>query len=272
MAQVKLIAMDMDGTLLDRQGNIFKENVEALKEAKKRGVAFAICSGRYPENASFVVLDSGLSCPVIGTNGAEILETPLGKVLFSHDMDKKAAKEVNDVLLSFNASYFTFGHKLITTSSQDARHHSELHQGEFLREQGAIRFCHGPEAILNSLEEGIAKFFVSDTGNLKEIYDALSKIDHIVLTRSSPINIEVMPVGVDKGTGVLELATHLGIKMEEVMALGDQENDLPMLERVGFGVAMGNAPQYVKDKARYQTLPYDQAGVAHAIEKFVLSV
>ena len=268
ISPVRLIAMDMDGTLLDKQGKIPKANADALRAAKKAGVEFSLCTGRFPENASLVLMECGLSCPIIGVNGAEITDAPMGALLSYHTLADRAAREVLKALRRLNAQFFTFSHKLITTSEVNDVHHSEVSEGAILDKVG-VRFAHGAEAVERSLDAGLTKYYIKDTGNLAEIGSALREIEDIELTRSGMKNIEVIPKGVNKGSGLRTLAGHLGIPMESVMALGDQDNDLPMLTCAGYGVAMGNAPDDIKKRAKYETARYDEFGVARAIERFV---
>lgn len=270
MADIRLIAMDMDGTLLDGHNGIAPDNLKALNKAQEKGITIAIASGRFPENVAMIVMDYGFSCPIIGINGAEIVASPMGRLLFSHRMDREAALKTRQMLDSFDADYFSFSPKLVATSKVGSYHHSELSYGERIQRAGGVRYEHGPEGITHALSVGISKYYVSDTGNLSQIREALCTIPGILVTKSGEDNIEIMPAGVDKGRGVRELAGSLQIPLENVMTFGDQDNDLPMLTCVGYGVAMGNAPDVVKEKTRYVTARYDECGVARAIERYAL--
>ena len=95
-------------------------------------------------------------------------------------------------------------------------------------------------------------------------------ITQSVLTHSGTHNIEIMPAGIDKGSGVAELAEYFHIGLDEVMAIGDQDNDLPMIRLAGWGVAMGNATEDVKSQARLVTLSNAEDGVAYAIRHYAL--
>ena len=267
MQPVRLIALDMDGTLLSGKGIISKENVNAIKKAQQAGVIVAICSGRFPENASMVIKEYDLHCPVIGTNGCAITLEPMGACVSLHEMDKKASVQAFEILDAMDAYYFLFGHKMVVTSDVNVFHHSELSKRQ--TELTDIRFTHGRNAVIDALEEGICKYYVTIDDKVLQKRGELEAIQNVVLTSSGPSNIEIMPKGIDKGTGILELANHYNIPMESVMAMGDQDNDLPMLTRVGYGVAMGNAPMEIKQQVRYETLHCSDHGVAHAIERFV---
>ena len=99
----------------------------------------------------------------------------------------------------------------------------------------------------------------------------LQQVPGAYITTSGGLNLEVMPRGVDKGTGLAELAAFYGIPLENVMVFGDYDNDLPMFRRAGYPVAMGNAMEDVKRAAWQVTAPNTEDGLAQAIEKYVLS-
>lgn len=270
MADIRMIAMDMDGTLLNDAGGISPDNVSALLKAQEKGVIIAGASGRFPSNVSLIFKDYGFNGPIVGTNGAEIMNRPLGRMIFTKPMAPAAARAVQEILEEHRAEYFMFSPYLVTTSSPNAIHHTELSFGRRILDEGGVHYAHGPQAVLETLEKVIYKYYVCDNGALPRLREALRLIPGIFLTKSGENNIEIMPEGVDKGTGVRWLARYLGIPMENVMTLGDQDNDLPMLMAAGYGVAMGNAPDAVKEKTRYVTARCDECGVARAVERFAL--
>ena len=106
---------------------------------------------------------------------------------------------------------------------------------------------------------------------LSIVRQGLSAVPGIDLTQSWFNNIEIMPAGVDKGRGVRDMAAALGLSMDQVMALGDQDNDIPMFKAAGFGVAMGNAAPELLAAADFVTLSNNEAGFAKAVEKFILA-
>ena len=115
------------------------------------------------------------------------------------------------------------------------------------------------------------KFFVCSNDRSDEVRAALQDIPGIELTRSSPRNVEINPAGVNKARGIEELAAFFDIPLSQVMALGDEENDLPMIKAAGYGVAMGNGSEDVKAAARFITDTNNQGGWAKAVRKYALS-
>ena len=270
MNDIRMIAMDMDGTLLQRDGTILPETLEALRTASNMGIELVLASGRYPENAALTFLDYSLKGAVIGSNGAIIQDSPMGQTLFLHLIRQGTLENALRYLDSMNTRYILFSPKMVTTSHIGMMHHSEINHGPRIRKIGHVTFDHGPEAVKRAICYGVSKVFVPEQPNLAEIGKGLSGISGLLITRSNEHNIELMPEGIHKGHGIMELANWMGISLRSVMAFGDEENDLPMLTGVGFGIAMGNAPQHVKDQCRFITERYDANGIACAIEKYIL--
>ncbi len=272
MKDIRMIATDIDGTLVQRDGRILPETLEALRAAASRGVVLALASGRYPENAGLVWLDHRISGPVMGANGAIIEDAPMGATLYLHTMRRDAAERVRDCLNAAKADFIIFSHKCVTTCRKDLYHHSEISDGARIERLGGVAFRHGPQAVDDVIRTGASKFFVYQHPERAALIRRLSEIPGILITRSGSLNIEVMPQAVHKGRGITELARWLGIPLENVMAFGDEENDLPMLTRVGCGVAMGNAPAHVQAQCRYVTARFDENGIGEAIRRYVLDV
>lgn len=265
---IRLIATDVDGTLLDSRGKIPPENLRAIRAAQEKGIIFAIASGRFPENVYVLLQDVGLSCPIIGTNGANNMDEHR-HVLSQHFLPSYIALQVMELLNRHGADYFIFNPALICTSSTARLHHSELSYKEKLDPLGVL-YTHGLEAALECCRGPVQKFFVCNNVPLAGLREELKTIPGILLTQSSPSNIEVMPEGIDKGQGVRDMAEAYGIPLSQVMTLGDEENDIPMLRIAGYGTAMGNASAKAKAAARYITDTNDNFGLAKAIKKYAL--
>ena len=136
----------------------------------------------------------------------------------------------------------------------------------------APRILKGEEAVRRALEGRVNKFVCieEDPERLHALGRRLETLPGLEITSSWADNYELMPRGVSKGRAVQELAEQMGIGPDQVMTLGDFDNDLSMIEYAGFGTAMGNASPRVKAAAKYVTLTNDEDGVAAAIRKFVL--
>lgn len=265
---VRLIAADMDGTLLGRNNQIPRQNIDAIREARAAGITVAVCTGRFPENAYLKLEDSGIRCPIIGTNGAQIVDEGL-RPLISHSMEGETARQVLEILLSMGADAFIYGPKAVATLRPDARHHTEVSHGDRARALG-LAYLHGPEEARKLTEGPVHKFYVCNNVPLEPVRKALEQVEHVWVTSSAPENIEVMPEGIDKGRGLREFAALQHISMSQVMALGDYDNDIPMLRSAGYGVAMGNACRAAKDAARFVTGNCWDGGFAQAVRAWAL--
>ncbi|MBQ7656014.1 MAG: HAD family phosphatase [Clostridia bacterium] len=266
---IRLIATDIDGTLLNSRLKIPDRNLRAIRAAQEKGVTVAISSGRFPENCFVLLQDYDLHCPIIGVNGAAIVDENLNQISESF-IAPQAATRALEQLLRLGSDFFIFSHRAVCTSRATRLHHSELSFGDRIRALG-VTYYHGPEEAARLAEQGAAhKIFVCDNVPLPRVREALQGIPGIDLTQSSQANIEVMPLGVDKGTGIQKLAKSLGLSLADVMALGDEGNDLPMLRAAGLGVAMENGSAEARAAADYVTDTNDNCGFAKAIEQFAL--
>lgn len=265
---VRMIATDMDGTLLGYKSVLPEENIRAIRAAQEKGIVVALATGRFVENAYFVAKDAGITCPIIGSNGAKVVDENL-QLISQHFMDPQAALQVYETLTELGSDYFVFGPDYICTAREEVAHHSELAYGPRIEALG-FTYRRGKEAALAFVKQACHKFFVRDNVPLPLVREQLLKIPGIELTQSDVGNIEVMPTGIDKGMGVSDLARHLNIPLSQVMTLGDQENDIPMLKCAGYGVAMGNASAETKAAARFITDTNVNCGFARAIEKYAL--
>lgn len=265
---IRLIASDVDGTLLNSQGLISDENLAAIRAAQENGILFAIASGRFPENVYVRMQKYGLSCPIIGTNGCRITDEKL-QPIFSSAMAKAAAKEVMDVLFQDGVDFFMFTTHSVCTSDENLPHHSEISNPDAIKALG-FTYGHGKSEMMAGLDEPVHKFYICEGRPGTPLWQRLELIPGVALTQSGDNNIEVVPEGVDKASGIAMLAQHYGIPLSQVMTLGDHENDIPMLRAAGYGIAMGNATDNAKKAARFITDTNDRHGLAKAIWQYAL--
>lgn len=268
LAPIKLIATDIDGTLLSPRGIITERSLRAIRAVREKGVTVAIATGRFPENAFLLLEDYGLRLPIIGVNGGRCVDENLQE-LSSHAMEPEAVRQVLDVLLAADADFFIFGDRSVCAATKQRKHHSELSHGERIKAMG-LHYYHGREEVEACIQRPVYKFFVCDNVPLPPLRETLSGIPGIDLTQSWYNNIEIMPTGVDKGLGVRDMAQALRLSMDQVMTLGDQSNDIPMLKAAGWGVAMGNASEEAKSAARRITASNAEEGFALALETYAL--
>lgn len=272
---IKLIAMDMDGTLLNSKHQISAENLKAIEEAHAAGVHLAICSGRTPEDISFYASDAGLFyMHMLALNGGCCLDKPHGQVVFNRGMEPPVAQKLAALLDQSGLEYTIFYGDDIwinrdTADSQDWRRLCDHLEGE-----SEIHAVIGPKERQRLIGSGPHKMVCFDevaSQRLERLRQTIqARLLGVQVTSSWPDNLEIMPYGVDKGLAITQLAGRLGLTMDEVMALGDNDNDLPMLSAAGVSVCMANGTPKAKAAAKFETGSCDQSGVAQAIRKFVL--
>ena len=264
---IRMIATDVDGTLLNSRGEIPAENVKAIRDAQEKGIIVAIASGRFAENVYVLLEKNGLRCPVIGVNGGSTADENL-KPLFEHTMDPAAVDAVRRLLEEENAQYYIFARKKIGASEGASGKHRELSDTERIRSLG-FTYTSGTDESWDA-DSPVYKFFVGNSIPLPPLREKLRNVPGIEVTQSWFDNIELMPAGVDKALGVRELAGHYSIGMRDVMTCGDQENDIPMLRTAGLGVAMGNASEETVRAADVMTDTNDRCGFAKAVRRYAL--
>lgn len=268
MSQVRLIAMDVDGTLYDRPGTISEVNLSALHAAQEKGVVVAIATGRTPANMLMSTRELGLFCPVVGSNGTHVVDEN-NRLLFEHVMDHKAAVEAQYRLSQLDTEYNVVTRDTLCMSRADNSY--KLNTAECAKLASYGQQClFGPEHAKACAREKVNKMFAYNCADIEAVRRALSDIPGIYLSRSGNDNVEIMPVGADKALGVRALASHYGISMNDVMTMGDEMNDYEMISAAGWGVAMGNAVPALKMACRYVTENCRDHGVSCAIWRYVL--
>ncbi len=271
---IRLIAIDMDGTLLNEDCVIPQENVSAMCEAVNAGIHLAIVSGRVPEDISYFMSDAGFDdCFVLGLNGGYWLEKPHGLPVCESYMSNAAAGACIQILESEEVTYSAFGRSHIAISRPFATGDGQVQWGTHLARKGNLLYTYGMEGILDQKKLGINKFVyvdLNDTDRLLRIREKIERISGVEVTSSWSNNIEVMPAGIHKGSALAALAQRLHLEAGQVMAIGDNDNDIPMLKWAGYGVAMGNATEGARAVSEFETDDNENAGVAKAIRRFAL--
>ncbi len=272
---VGLIGMDMDGTLLNKAQRIPTENAAALREAVAVGVRIAVCSGRTADDISFFLSDAGIEdCAVLALNGGCCLAKPHGRPYAMHTLAADTLNGVLAVLLARRVTFACFQARRVIVFNNDPRV-TRTNWGTYVARADENAYAFGDEALARFGGEGVCKVVYIDRApgepRIEEIRRDLLTVSGLTVTSSWADNLELMPEGVGKGAALLELAGRLGVPREGVMAVGDYDNDLDMVQAAGIGVAMGNASERVKNAADYVTLTNDENGVAAAIRRFVLT-
>ncbi|WP_100487238.1 Cof-type HAD-IIB family hydrolase [Sporolactobacillus pectinivorans] len=273
---VKLIAMDMDGTLLNGHRGISWDNLKALRFARSKGVTLAIASGRAFFDIKNLMREIDMETHIIGTNGATI-HTIDGKLLGADALDRSEALAVVAELVKQNYYIGVYSeHHIYVPADGTEWLYEELerlhiHEDRSVGFQGATHddfyrtFSDWHEIDKRGSE--IFKIIICsyDDAKLQKargIYEAKHRYS---IVSSGIGNFEIMAPNVSKGNALYQLSNYLDIPLSDVMAIGDNYNDLSMFEVAGISVAMGNADDVIKSKCDRVTLNCNEDGVAHAI-------
>jgi Cof subfamily protein (haloacid dehalogenase superfamily) len=286
MILMKLIAIDMDGTLVNKQLKVTKENSKVISEAVKDGHHVVIATGRSYDEARHTLEDADLHLPLICVNGAEIRSDEwkiLSSIplLFPQYENIKKILDEEDIYYELYTSKGTYTDNrekayevmkdIVITSNPEAT--DEDVQKAALRRfrLGQVSVVGDFEKLLNQKDLEVYKFlaFSSDSVKLQRAFQHLQAVNDLAVSSSADNNLEITNSEAQKGVALKRFAELKGIPMENTMAIGDNYNDVSMLEVAGFPVAMGNAVEEIKDMAAFITKENDESGVAFAIQKFL---
>jgi Cof subfamily protein (haloacid dehalogenase superfamily) len=284
--KMKLIAIDMDGTLVNKQLKVTKENSDVISQAVRDGHHVVIATGRSYDEARHSLEEADLHIPLICVNGAEIRSADweiLSSVPLLHSQYEAIKKilDEEDIYYELYTSKGTFTDNrkkayqvmkdIVLTSNPEATD-DDVEKAALRRFRlGLVSVIGSFDKLLADKELEVYKFlaFSSDTEKLKRAFQHLQKVDDLAVSSSADKNLEITNAEAQKGVALKKFAEIKGISLENTMAIGDNYNDVSMLEIAGFPVAMGNAVDELKDMAAFVTKENDQSGVAFAIKKFL---
>lgn len=271
----KLIVVDMDGTLLNSNNEVSTQNQNALKKAQENGIIVAIATGRIFSSARAYCRMLGLKAPIIACNGALIKYENTEEVLYSGNMEKEDAIKVVEIFKKHDV-YFHFYDKetmYIDAKRFDFNIYKEWNEAQSEENKVEVVKVEDPVNYILNNDVQILKLMAVEDDNEKvnKIRKDLENIENIIIEKSWHNNIEVMLSGTSKGKGIERLSEIYNIRAEEIIAFGDNYNDLSMKDYVGTFVAMANGEDYVKSQAHYVTASNDEHGVAKGIEDLIFN-
>ncbi|HHU78563.1 MAG: Cof-type HAD-IIB family hydrolase [Caldicoprobacterales bacterium] len=261
----KLIAVDLDDSLLDKDLKISETNKRALFAARNKGVQITIATGRMLDSAMPYIRELNIDIPVITYQGAFIKDTLSGNTLIKKSVSIENARKVIDICSRENL------HIQVYTEDSYFFEEDNCFSRLYRRMSGIQGEAVGDlKRFLN--EEPIKLLIIDEPDNIARyrIYFQRLLSDVLQVYISRPNYLEFTNIEATKGNALAQLGRMLGVSRKEMIAIGDSYNDISMLEYAGLGVAMGNAPDNVKSHAGFITGSNDEDGVAEAVEKFVL--
>lgn len=268
---IKLVAIDMDGTLVNSQRQVTEGVKAAVKEAQAKGVKIVLCTGRpFPgvEPELELLSITGEEDYVITYNGSLVQNVHTKETLFSASLTKEDYLDINYMAQKLDVHLHVSGDDAIYTANRDISPYT-VHESFLVHMPIKYRTT---EEILKADINMIKMMMIDDEPILDAAIEKLPADfkEKYNTVKSAPFYLEVLNKEASKGVALKALAEHLGLTAAEVMAIGDNENDLSMLEYAGTAVAMQNAIPLVKENCDYITeMTNDEDGVAEALRKFV---
>ena len=272
MSEYKMIVLDLDGTLTNRNKEITPKTKETLMKAQEQGKIVVLASGRptygvMPLAEELHLEDYGGY--ILSFNGGIIMNCKTKEVVFSRQIPAEANGKIIDLAQEHNVSILTYENRTLLTNCPE---------DQYVQLESRINILKIISMTTEKLKEhltfSVPKFLMTDDGDYLAMVEpkvkaALGK--NFSVYRSDPFFLEILPKGIDKAQSLERLLDVIGVKREEMIACGDGYNDLTMVQYAGLGVAMGNGVLPVRKAADYITLTNEEDGVAHVVEKFMLS-
>lgn len=279
---IRLIATDMDGTLLNAAHEVSNENYEAIKYAQSKGITVVIATGRAFYEANGPIEKTDLSLPYICLNGAEVRDEEFN-IVHTSKLTRPLINKITGVLKKEDIYYQVYTNFGIYTEDPEkdleiyvdiAEKAGQKADIKKIRaniqsriDNGTLKTVDSYDEIENRPGEIILKIlaFSSDLSKIDRAKSEISESQSLAVSSSSRGNIEITHSDAQKGIALEEIADQLNIPMSDVMAIGDNLNDVSMLEKAGYAVAMENGAPEVKEMADYITDSNEHSGVGNAI-------
>lgn len=269
---IKALAFDLDGTLLNAKGQILESSKKAIQQAREKGITVFLVSGRHHTAMKPYYHELQLDTPMICCNGTYLYNPKNNEVSFANPLPVPQCEKVIEIAEKHNLHLLMY--------SRDAMNYGKLnpHMEKFLKWVNSCPVEVRPEvnqidnfkAIYQDPNQPIWKFVISSP-NREDMENAVKElpVSEFSCEWSWIDRVDIANNGNSKGGRLLELLKQWNIDPENVIAFGDNHNDISMLKVVGLGVAMGNAEDEVKSQAKKVTTTNDEDGIAQVIAEYI---
>ncbi|MGI5921374.1 MAG: Cof-type HAD-IIB family hydrolase [Syntrophomonadaceae bacterium] len=264
---IKLVALDLDDTLLDNSLKISQECVNTIREVRAGGVIVTLATGRAFKSALPYARQLDIDVPLITYQGAWVKNSLSGEELYNRPVPRDLAREVMEFFRSRDVHYHTYFNDNLTIESlsEEARYYIGI---------AGVEPVMVP-SLVDALDEGEALKILAVSFAEEQLLAMESELQerfgsNLHITRSKPYFLEIMDARATKADALQVVAGRYGIKRNEVLAVGDSYNDLAMIKWAGIGVAMGNACEEIKNLADFVTSSNEEEGVAEALQRLIL--
>ncbi|PAD76483.1 Cof-type HAD-IIB family hydrolase [Paenibacillus campinasensis] len=283
----KLLALDMDGTLLNSDKMITPQTMAAIRQLMRAGVNVTIASGRFPASVWLHAREVGMNFPLVALNGAVTIDADTGHLLDGTPLLPEDALTLLDLAETAGAYIHFYGFNVLYVRElNDMNRRWPLHNVVVRANRELNEVNYRDQTMLIRVEDvgGDYRKFIRSTGDpiykaavichdqtaREQLYQALEQQGRYQLSRTGSLRFDVNAAGVTKRGALERLCAAHDIPAREVAAAGDYDNDLDMLQWAGLGIAMGNAEPHVKERAAVVTGSNREDGVAEAIHRHLL--
>lgn len=261
------MALDLDDTLLGRD-LVFTPRVRrAVQAAMDAGLMVTLATGRMFRSALPLARELGMTLPIICYQGALIKDPLTTEVLFHRPVPLENARQIIQMARNWglHVNVYVDDELYVARVTPEAKSYVRIAQVPVHPVGDLLEFLKSPPTKV---------VIVSDEATIDRVMGDLRKMfgQTLYVTKSLPMFCEIAHPGCNKGTALAFLAAHLGVSREETVAVGDGLNDLEMVQWAGLGIAMGNAPQQLRDAAGWVTGPLQEDGAAQALERILEGV
>ena len=262
----KLLVTDIDGTLTNLKHEIVPQNKKALKVAKDLNLYVTLATGRRPESAYSFVRELSVTSPIIVYNGAGIYDFKNDKFIHKEIFDKQSAIKLVSVLETYELLNTLIYYDHGSYTNRD----NEIIEEYKRKDKVELIYMKNILPIVKK-EAPIKIMIIGPREELDNFYDTVIKLNFPVSYTNSEVNyLEILPKNASKGNMVKIFANYLNIDLDEVIAVGDKDNDISMVKIAGLGIAVENASSDLKRVAKYIAPPGPEGGVWDVVQKFLL--
>ncbi len=269
----KLIAMDLDGTILNSYKQISQRNLTEIKRVVAKGIKVVVCSGRIYKAAKLYARQIGTKELVIACNGATIRDASDDSVLFENSLNPEDCLKIIDICHEEDIYFHTYINDTLYTEKllYGSTFYSKLNESLQPEDRIDVMVVDDVKNVISNSGLKASKIVAvsDDRQQLLKGRKRAEEVKTVEVMSSFGDNFEVMNRGVSKANALDFIMKRYGIINEEVIAIGDNENDYSMIKMAGLGIAMGNGEDLVKRIADFITLSNDDDGVAEAIKRFI---
>lgn len=261
----------MDGTLLDSKKEIPKDNIEAIERALNEGKEVVLCTGRcIAELEPYIKQIPGLRY-IVGVSGAVVYDVANQKNIYLKEIEHKKVGEILEISREADAMpHLLEKDSIVEEADFKNMKHFDMEQYIPLFEQCAKKVPDVRKYYYdNKMPIAKINLYHSTPQGREATKEKLKGMD-VEIADAERTSVEISEKGTTKGTGLMELCKHLGISMEQVIAVGDADNDIDVLSKAGLSIAMGNANNHVKEICDVVVSDCNHGGCVEAIDKYLL--